>query len=703
MKTIIKETWKEDKRLIFWIIFLLMLLIMMNSVSALTPPTNGVSYWNLSSNTDLWGSNDLTSTDSPTSVNFYPSFNVSGSSQPNSYSFDASNDDLSTPATTGIVGDEGTISIWVYPKDLFVGRRVLDERTNSNYNIRVANINKLSFTFIDETPASKIYQTDSLSLDTWYHLVASWDSNGITYYLDGINKSYSSWTGGLYNAGENDGFNIGTRRDNQITDSAGIWNGYIDEIKVFDSSLTELEVSNLYNYGNVLGAPAVGNFTITAFDYFGVSISNFSVVVDGTDNYNTSTGSITTNLYNNDSSLHDFVVDGNNYASVTENDYNVSFNYVATLYSYNSVRVYAFDSDSGDVIEDFNISLLSGTTYYENSSSDNYTYFPTILEGEYVVRFTAINYSLSNYIITMYDNSYQVLNIYATANATSQNVIFNVYDVGSNSVLEDVLITQKKILLGGYVTIESKLSDISGRAQFTYYEDIPYYFVASKNGYVTREFSLTPLFASYDVRMYPSVSSNYSVFTDDVVVTAEDYVFSNSTSYILTSFFSPLGSLEYYSVNVTLDNGTSFVVDDNIAVGSYINVSFVNGAVSFGDSAFVTFTYKSTLNAGEKKISRVFLFSTWDAVDGGINSLKDSFAGYSDFEKIFWLSLITIALASLFSIFGFASGEYFVFACIGGLFGIVAGGVLGLINWVVGGFVIFLLLLFIIGKVINSG
>jgi len=326
-----------------------------------------------------------------------------------------------------------------------------------------------------------------------------------------------------------------------------------------------------------------------------------------------------------------------------------------------------------------------------------------ILSGEYIVTFTSEGYSPSNYILTMNEGSHQVLNIYASSNATSESVIFAVYDTSSNAVLEGVLISQRKILNGSYVTIESKLSDISGRAQFTYFENIPYYFIASKDSYVDKEFSLTPLFSSYSVLMSPSSSSNSDVYTDDVVVSLIDYSLVNGSSWFYYSFFSPLGSLESYSVSVVLVNGSSFSSSGVVAVGSYINVSFPVSGVSFGDSALVTISYKSTLNSGVKSSSRVFLFSEWDDTDGGIASFKADIDGYSPIEKIFWLTIVILSLSSLFALFGFASGEYFVFASIGAIMGVVTGSVLGLINWVAGGFVIFLLVLFIIGRMINDG
>src|SRR6056297_3023804 len=71
------------------LIGLLALVILSSSAMALTAPEGGVSYYNFSDTTDLWGSNDATN-NGATSVTDYPTYNIIGDSSPNSYDFDGS-------------------------------------------------------------------------------------------------------------------------------------------------------------------------------------------------------------------------------------------------------------------------------------------------------------------------------------------------------------------------------------------------------------------------------------------------------------------------------------------------------------------------------------------------------------------------------------------------------------------------------------
>ena len=695
-------------------ICLLSILIFMLVPLSSAVPSGGVSYYNFSIMNDLWGSNDATNTGT-TSVNTYPTFNNIGNSSPNSSYFDGS-DWIDLNIDSDLNSDNvGTFNLWINTNtdqtSYFFTPTNFAGETHSGFLFLADGVwgntgTVPGFLWVGNgVTGGELYADVAIDDGDW-HMI-TWTTNGSSnmIYVDGLIQVLS------VQDGSNVGEWFGDRTDTIDTSGLGglirnwgnslFYTGNVDEVKYYNINLNSTQISNLYNIG-AISMPS-SNFTVTAYDSFsGSSIDNFSLTIDNI-NYNTTSGSITTHILNNDTNTYNIIFSGVNLASITYEDVVVSSNYVATLYSYNSVQINAFDSDTGDIIEDFNISLQSGEVYYENSSVDNLTYFPTVLSGEYSVIFTSTNYSVSNYIVTMSEGSYQILNIYASMNATSEDVILTAYDTSSNGILEGVLITQRKILDGSYVVIESKTTDISGRAQFTYFENIPYSFIASKDDYTTKTFQLTPLFDSYTLNMDPSTTTNNDVYNDDVIVTLLDDNFVNGSSWVTYSFLSPLGSLEYYNVEVTLDNGTSYNSGDTVAVGSYINATFTAGSVVFGDSALVTITYKSTLNSGVRGNSRVFLFTTWGEPSGGLESLKADIEVYSPLERIFWLTVLMISLASLFSIFGFASGEYFVFGSVGGIFGVVIGGLIGLVGWLSAGFVIFILLLFILGRLLNDG
>ena len=111
----------NKKILIFGLVFLFF--ISFSFVNAVDVPAGGVSYWNFSSTTDLWGSNDGTN-NGATSVTDFPSFNVSGNSSPNSYNLDGIDDYINigddadfSMGKSDNTGNPITISMWLKLSD----------------------------------------------------------------------------------------------------------------------------------------------------------------------------------------------------------------------------------------------------------------------------------------------------------------------------------------------------------------------------------------------------------------------------------------------------------------------------------------------------------------------------------------------------------------------------------------------------------
>ena len=442
---------------------------------------------------------------------------------------------------------------------------------------------------------------------------------------------------------------------------------------------------------DILNNNTIENATITLYSSDFSWNKTISGVYDGV--FNVTSGNYTLNISAPDR------VDYSENIVVTNS---TNYTYYAYMYAYNSLWVYAFKQSDSSSIQSFNVSVSNANNSYSSTGSSGVAYINNISSGVYDVVVSADSYASGSYSVTMTDNSHQVLNAYLSS-ASTTDFIFLVKDKNTNDVLENALIVQRRFVNGTLTTIESKFTDITGRVQFNYASGVEYTFIASLSNYVTRTFLLEILFDDYQLYLTPELVNNPDVFTDDVVVSVDDYSFVNGSSYFDVSFVSPLGSLEYYYVNASFDNGSYKDLSGVSSSGSVFNLTFSSPVVSFGDSVLITLTYKSTLNSGEKSSSKVYLFSAWDDTDGGIESFNDAVDGYSPIEKVFWATIIIFSLASLFSVFGFASGEYFIFASIGAIVGIVASGLLGLINWVVSGLVIFFLIIFVIGRLINNG
>lgn len=82
----------------------------------------------------------------------------------------------------------------------------------------------------------------SISSGSWHHLVTVHDGTSLDIYLDGVKQNGSPVTVIAPNTDIGDSFKIG-----QYFSGSYFWNGYLDEIGLFNVALTADEVLSIYN------------------------------------------------------------------------------------------------------------------------------------------------------------------------------------------------------------------------------------------------------------------------------------------------------------------------------------------------------------------------------------------------------------------------------------------------------------------------
>ena len=111
---------------------------------------------------------------------------------------------------------------------------------------------KLRLLFIDANNGANNFATGttSLSINTWYHVCATYDGsggstayNGMTLYINGVSESVST-SGGSYTAMSNTSqrVEIGKYASNELL-------GNIDEVSIFNTELSASNVTSIYNSG----------------------------------------------------------------------------------------------------------------------------------------------------------------------------------------------------------------------------------------------------------------------------------------------------------------------------------------------------------------------------------------------------------------------------------------------------------------------
>jgi len=220
------------------------------SYSSISPYDSGslVSYYKLdeSSGTvlDAHGSNDGTNNGATP--------NVAGKIN-TAYDFDGSNDYISISDSTNALktATDGSVSLW-FKTDTVSAQKVLiassdSSSTGTPYFFVGINNQQLYLSGNDGTNNVE-YTGNVLSTGTWYHAVWTNDGTNNNFYLNGVLQSKTlvtgvagKWFGDITGT---DTFTIGTI-DRQ-TDYAP-WDGLIDEVSIFNKSLSQAEVFELYN------------------------------------------------------------------------------------------------------------------------------------------------------------------------------------------------------------------------------------------------------------------------------------------------------------------------------------------------------------------------------------------------------------------------------------------------------------------------
>ena len=139
-----------------------------------------------------------------------------------------------------------SISLWVYRPVAFTAQQFViiywGSLANSNKATGIHTLNAVGGTRTFWMGSSlDCSSTDCpLSLNTWYHVVDTYDGRNQKLYLNGILKAIRTASGKIT---ERTNFNVGY---NGGTGCCQNWNGYIDDLGIYNRALTLTEVQTLY-------------------------------------------------------------------------------------------------------------------------------------------------------------------------------------------------------------------------------------------------------------------------------------------------------------------------------------------------------------------------------------------------------------------------------------------------------------------------
>lgn len=170
-----------------------------------------------------------------------------------SLSFDGVNDYVGMESSIDIGTNNFTISSWFKATPTSLNKFFIDNGDSSLYTSRVLigiapNGKVRFFTNNENNVASEFYTINTYNDNNWHFAVFTRDNNNLSMYIDGVLQKSQPVYGNLGNRS----FAIG--RSKISSDSTRYFNGSIDEVLIFNRSLSSDEISQLYNSGNGLYA-----------------------------------------------------------------------------------------------------------------------------------------------------------------------------------------------------------------------------------------------------------------------------------------------------------------------------------------------------------------------------------------------------------------------------------------------------------------
>ncbi len=487
-----------------------------------------------------------------------------------------------------------TISAWVKIRSYSQFGTII-KNWGSNYESGVFNfgLNNSGQLRIYITPANggylpSITSPNQLSLNQWHNVAFSADGQYLTLYEDGVEVAKTTYDGTL----KTDFLKtrIGANPDDSIYGSGQYWDGWINELKIWNKGMQACQIvanMNCYLSPN-------NDSTLLAYYKFNQGIDNannssITTLIDSSGNANNGTlqnftlNSNTSN-WSNDKPLNSFTYCTPNAVSIgTASLYLCSDQYPYSFKgkSITSPSIYNIRTSTYDGCNDSMIVLtVTTTTKYKvklitNSNFNSSTY--SISYGGYTYASTS-DYSVSSYLangdsVTLCGGSNLLFNFYGTSQILKKVIIDGVnINIGNNATAYNLIMNNRdhivEVIWGTpCASSSSSTTNLSiCPNQFPYtWNGLTFNTVGSKTARLTTVVNYCDSFATLNL----SLSANY-------IITAT--ASANGSINSLGSDTICSGSSKQYTFTANAGYAISDVIVDGVSIGAVSSYTFTNVA-----------------------------------------------------------------------------------------------------------------------------
>ena len=188
--------------------------------------------------------------------------------------FDGSNDKAGTSTISQALGNDWAFCGWIYNTNAGSSEQIFETIGHAIYFSRHSS-NKLRV----EGSGLQIYSTNTMSANTWYHVVFNCVSNAVTLYIDGV--AVNDTGAGSYDNSTSTGTVTKIWVGAEGSGNQMYWTGSFCDLAVFTRNLTTAEITSLS------GGTKVSSISQTSL------LANWTFDSDFTSSVNTSTMNLT--------------------------------------------------------------------------------------------------------------------------------------------------------------------------------------------------------------------------------------------------------------------------------------------------------------------------------------------------------------------------------------------------------------------------
>jgi len=167
-----------------------------------------------------------------------------------------------------VINDSFTVSAWI---NLYANTTNYPVYSTDGYIVSV-NLTKLDIKLLNSENTTEFAGTSSLVSQSWNHVVYIYNGTNVIFYLNG-NFEIFNYSSGYFNGTNNLSGVIGNSYPY-------FFNGSIDEVRIYNRTLTQAEITTLYNNKFTSNATIVNSSGLVAYYDFQNSDGNATRLVD---------------------------------------------------------------------------------------------------------------------------------------------------------------------------------------------------------------------------------------------------------------------------------------------------------------------------------------------------------------------------------------------------------------------------------------